>query len=165
MIEHLSKQAVASIFLIGSLLGCSATPSIHDSLTSEAWKAADSATRLAMLASAKQMLASYSLPGDPNSPHLSEYQSQRDWIAKALDEIGTLITEADRVWRLTPGGTSTDKPTHVFDSLIGGENLDYRMAVLLVGQKTISASAVIQGIQAYTGKSYLARERPTSLTW
>jgi Ca2+-binding RTX toxin-like protein len=136
--------------------------SIHDSLTSVQWNAADTAIRQAMLASAKSALASYSLPGDPNDPHLSEYTSQRDMIAKALDEIGTLITEADRVSHLTSGENSLP-PTHVFDTAIEAENLDYRMAVLLTGQKTISAPAVIQGVQAYTGKAYLGGTASTQL--
>nr|WP_295784969.1 putative Ig domain-containing protein [Rhodoferax sp.] len=76
----------------------------------------------------------------------------------ALDDIGTLADLAVRVPKLTAGGTgpgASGHPAEVLASDIAALNLDYRMAVQQVSDKSTSAYLVSGAIQALGSKSML----------
>jgi pimeloyl-ACP methyl ester carboxylesterase len=108
---------------------------------------------------AKAALNAYQLPDWAVHEYMQkELNEQKNFILAALNEIDTLMREAERVGTLKAigdGSAADTSPVRVADNLIEALRLDYRMAVQLVAQQTISAS-LLGGLQrAYTGKALL----------
>jgi Ca2+-binding RTX toxin-like protein len=112
--------------------------------------------RLRLLDAARTTLGSYTLPvQDPTDPIALALKGEVAMIARALDEITSLVKEAERVGTLSSGGTEASRPLRVPDQDIGSEGLEYRMAVQLISQRSVSASLFQGAVQAFGAKAYL----------
>lgn len=118
------------------------------------WNAVDTAGKQQLLLLARSALSGYQLPSDPTDPSLPALTEQKGFIAKSLEEIETLMREAERVPKLSSGDGSS-RPTEVAHADIAAESFDYRMAVQLIAQKSISASIPQGAAQALGPKAYL----------
>jgi len=125
-----------------------------------AWNLASVTEKYDLLDQAETLLNGYTLPSNPDNanPQFSALVQEKGFVSAALTDIRTLVTEAERVGTLVAGGTgenATSKAVRVADQDIDAENLDYRMAVKLLAQKSLSASILSGAQQALGSKAYL----------
>ena len=133
---------------------------LRDILAPAAWNLAPVTEKYYLLDQAQSLLDGYTLPSNPDNsnPQFPSLVQEKSFITDALKEIRTLVAEAERVGTLVAGGTganATSNPVRVADQDIDAENLDYRMAVKLLAQKSQSASMLSGAQQALGSKVYL----------
>ena len=120
---------------------------IRSKLADKTWTAAQ----------AKSALDGLTLATDPlyNETDRALLAREKAPLAKALQDIIDLQQEADRIAPFVAGGDGPDKdkgPKPVPAGEIDAQTLDYRLAVGLVAQRSVSASVIGSGIRAISGK-------------